>query len=164
MQSASAGQQSQYLRKVEFHPPITPGGQQEYSSTSSTTISGLEARMGLGGYKGRSISVSVHQFYLFSILTRFRSRWAIRAAHCIATRTGKLRWGQHARNTKWRCGAAVPKPSADKISFTHNTSWPASWYGIWRHFIDEYVGVGGRRWRSKGISEVRSTTHTNRNI
>ncbi|KAH9992903.1 hypothetical protein BJV77DRAFT_408720 [Russula vinacea] len=53
MQSASAGQQSQYPRKVEFHPPITPGGQQGYSSTSSTTISGLEARTGAGGIQGQ---------------------------------------------------------------------------------------------------------------
>jgi hypothetical protein len=80
----------------------------------------------LGEYKGRSISVSVHQFYLSSILTRFRGRWAIRAAHCIATRTGNQNWGQHVRNTKCQCRTAVPKPSADKISFTHNAGWPAS--------------------------------------
>jgi hypothetical protein len=52
-QSASAGQQSQYPRKVEFRPPITPGGQQGYSSTSSTTISGLGAGAGAGGIQGQ---------------------------------------------------------------------------------------------------------------
>ncbi|KAF8470938.1 hypothetical protein DFH94DRAFT_847471 [Russula ochroleuca] len=47
MQNASTGQQSQYSR-VEFRPPITPGGQQGYSGTSSTSASGLGAGAGVG--------------------------------------------------------------------------------------------------------------------